>query len=167
MKHALIALTLAATAAPAFAADFSFVRNDGTENPFTFSIATSPTPDASTATWFEVDGVSTNEAGPFGPLVYPADYTFYTDADGGGFWNVFTAYFSKQVFGGTTAAPTFYNGVYDLSDFGGGPTVGTLTITNAVDAPGGVPEPASWALMLTGFGAAGVAMRRRAKLVTA
>ncbi|MBS0505586.1 MAG: PEPxxWA-CTERM sorting domain-containing protein [Proteobacteria bacterium] len=30
------------------------------------------------------------------------------------------------------------------------------------DARGGVPEPASWALMISGFGLAGVAMRRRA-----
>ena len=29
------------------------------------------------------------------------------------------------------------------------------------DAGGGVPEPATWALMLTGFGLAGVALRRR------
>ena len=29
------------------------------------------------------------------------------------------------------------------------------------DANGGVPEPATWALMLTGFGLAGVALRRR------
>jgi PEP-CTERM motif len=30
-------------------------------------------------------------------------------------------------------------------------------------APGGVPEPASWALMLTGFGLVGAAARRRSK----
>ena len=68
-----------------------------------------------------------------------------------------------QLFGGTAAAPTFYNGVFDLSDFSGGPAIGTLTITNGATLPGGVPEPASWALMVTGFGAAGMARRRRSR----
>ena len=37
-----------------------------------------------------------------------------------------------------------------------------ITISNSVDAPaGGVPEPASWALMILGFGGVGAAMRRR------
>jgi len=29
------------------------------------------------------------------------------------------------------------------------------------EAPGAVPEPASWALMIAGFGLVGIAMRRR------
>jgi hypothetical protein len=32
---------------------------------------------------------------------------------------------------------------------------------------GGVPEPASWALMIGGFGLAGAALRRRKALVAA
>lgn len=167
MLRKLAALAVLAMPVPALAADFSFVRSDATENPFTFSIATNPTPDASSATTFDIYGVSTNEAGEFGPLVYDANYTFYTDENGGGFLNSFTAYFSRQVFGGATSAPIFYNGSYDLSDFGGGPLVGTLTITDAANAPGGVPEPASWALMVAGFGAAGAALRRRPKAIAA
>ena len=42
--------------------------------------------------------------------------------------------------------------------FAGGPA-GTRFGT--LNAPGGVPEPASWALLLTGFGMIGTAMRRR------
>ena len=34
-----------------------------------------------------------------------------------------------------------------------------VTLTNAI--PGGVPEPASWALMIAGFGLVGAAARRR------
>jgi hypothetical protein len=37
----------------------------------------------------------------------------------------------------------------------------TLTVTS--DAPSGVPEPATWALMIAGFGGAGAALRRRAR----
>nr|MEA2798426.1 hypothetical protein [Phenylobacterium sp.] len=38
---------------------------------------------------------------------------------------------------------------------------------SGVPVPGGVPEPATWALMLTGFFGAGAALRRRQKLTAA
>jgi hypothetical protein len=38
---------------------------------------------------------------------------------------------------------------------------GSLDVTYDSTAPGGVPEPASWALMIAGFGLAGAALRRR------
>ena len=44
-------------------------------------------------------------------------------------------------------------------------TTGVLTRT--VFAAGGVPEPASWALMIGGFGLAGAALRRRRAVVAA
>ena len=158
---ALGALMLATS--PAFAADFAFTSNDPLTNPFTFKAATSPNPDQSDATSFSLLGVSTNEAGPFGPLVYDADYKFYTDDAFGGFENGFVAYYSRQLFGGTAAAPIFYNGVFNLSDFSGGPTVAKLTITNGAVAP--VPEPAAWALMLVGFGVIGGTLRARSRKV--
>jgi hypothetical protein len=37
----------------------------------------------------------------------------------------------------------------------------SLKLDDGISAPGGVPEPASWALMLGGFGLLGAAMRRR------
>lgn len=43
----------------------------------------------------------------------------------------------------------------------------TLSIRTLSDGPPVVPEPASWALMITGFGLVGVAMRRRSAVVTA
>ena len=57
-----------------------------------------------------------------------------------------------QLFTGTTANPTFRTGTFALSGFGGESY--TLTIA-------GVPEPASWAMMIGGIGAAGGALRRR------
>ena len=42
----------------------------------------------------------------------------------------------------------------------------TFTLTPG-NANGGVPEPASWALMIGGFGLAGAALRRRRSVVTA
>lgn len=53
-------------------------------------------------------------------------------------------------FGGTSATVGFDNFEFN-------------TVT-AVPLTGGVPEPASWALMITGFGLAGAALRRRRTL---
>ena len=53
------------------------------------------------------------------------------------------------------------NGVLELFywDFDGGDNIGSLVVT-AVSA---VPEPSTWFMMLTGFGLAGFALRRRAQ----
>lgn len=37
----------------------------------------------------------------------------------------------------------------------------SFTLTRAAPATGGVPEPASWALMILGFGGVGASLRRR------
>jgi len=42
---------------------------------------------------------------------------------------------------------------------------GTLTFTYTPTATGAVPEPATWAMMLMGFGMAGYGLRRRARSV--
>jgi hypothetical protein len=48
----------------------------------------------------------------------------------------------------------------------GGEAVRHIEVDRAPNLPG-VPEPASWALMISGFGLAGVALRRRRALVVA
>lgn len=75
---------------------------------------------------------------------------------------------------GSEARYTFYNfavgafsanGVYETITFGanqhGFLTVSGIGDTGGGGATGGVPEPATWALMILGFGAAGAALRRR------
>lgn len=57
------------------------------------------------------------------------------------------------------------NGVYETVIFGSDQH-GVLTVSGIADTGGGgpgpgVPEPATWALMILGFGAAGTALRRR------
>jgi len=59
------------------------------------------------------------------------------------------------------------------TDFNQGPTggdnlgtskaqiTGTFTLSNVTSPVGGVPEPATWGLMITGFGMAGATLRRR------
>ena len=68
------------------------------------------------------------------------------------------ASFSKATFalGATNHSIT---GIASLSPFGGG---GGYFIVRAVQ--GAVPEPASWAMMLAGFGIVGGAMRRRQRM---
>jgi hypothetical protein len=55
------------------------------------------------------------------------------------------------LFTGTNAAPTFKTGTFTLFSEDGR---STLTIA-------AIPEPASWGLMIAGFGAVGFALRRR------
>jgi hypothetical protein len=50
---------------------------------------------------------------------------------------------------------------YDGNFYGGASEVGGPATFNLSLAPGGVPEAATWAMMLVGFGAVGAAMRRR------
>jgi PEP-CTERM motif len=61
--------------------------------------------------------------------------------------------YNTVLYSGSPSAPHFDVGVYPLSTVDGGTNDVSLSIT-------GVPEPASWVLMLTGFGLIGAAMRR-------
>ncbi len=63
-----------------------------------------------------------------------------------------------QLFSGTTARPTFHTGTFLLADFSDGPEDNTLVISEANAA---IPEPATWAMMIAGFGLIGSALRRR------
>ena len=65
-----------------------------------------------------------------------------------------------------TASGTFYGYAFTTNNVLN--TVGFESVADrAVTATQGVPEPASWALMLGGFGLAGTAMRRRRRLTSA
>ena len=55
------------------------------------------------------------------------------------------------------------NSIYGLR-FGGSYILVTGTATGVVPPPSGVPEPATWAMMMLGFGAMGFALRRRQKV---
>ena len=61
----------------------------------------------------------------------------------------------------TVNAPSagLYNFTLAYGETAGGPAVLRFNVNGS---PGGVPEPASWALLMTGFGMVGFAMRRRA-----
>lgn len=51
---------------------------------------------------------------------------------------------------------------YVRGNFGGGPDIGLIGANRPLGTVPGVPEPASWAMLIAGFGLVGVASRRRA-----
>lgn len=63
-----------------------------------------------------------------------------------------------QIYSGTEDAPAFRPGVFQLTDFYN-PNNYTLTISGVNGAA--VPEPATWTMMILGFGMVGAALRRR------
>jgi hypothetical protein len=66
-----------------------------------------------------------------------------------------------------TAVGVTFAGIAQSVDFGGSANqVAFADITLGSAVAGGVPEPASWALMLSGFGMVGGAMRSRRKAAT-
>lgn len=65
--------------------------------------------------------------------------------------------FALELKTGLLAANTFYRFRYTANLPNGGNVSGTASFRNAV------PEPATWALMMLGFGGIGLAMRRRQK----
>jgi hypothetical protein len=80
---------------------------------------------------------------------------------------------TTQVFYVPTGATKLYLGLADACGYNGGPScygdnLGSFTVTSTGVSPssGGVPEPATWALMLTGFGGMGAVLRRRRTATT-
>jgi len=73
----------------------------------------------------------------------------------------FAQFGGPTVFTGTLANPIFGPGTFSFTGF----TRGTLTVSQ-IAAAAAVPEPATWAMMLMGFGAVGFAMRRRPAVKT-
>ena len=96
------------------------------------------------------------------------ELTYFTLAAGGGLavadpaGTVLFSAFGEQLFTGSTARPEFRLGdfVFD-TDRNGGAIDGRLSVAEAV------PEPAGWALMITGFGLTGAVARRRARALPA
>ena len=75
----------------------------------------------------------------------------------------FTQFVGPALFSGTASAPIFSPGTFSLTSIVSGSS--TLTISAVAAA---VPEPATWAMMIFGFGAVGsmIRYRRRSTTVT-
>lgn len=162
---ASVAYAVCFTSIPASAAPllFNFSGPSGTA---LFQLDSNPTPDfASTFIGSDQFGFN-NVAGTFGDTPGTASVIRF----GNGIFaslsitapNLgFTQFSSPTLFTGSPNAPVFSTGSFTLVNpfFGNG----TLNISQAVAA---VPEPASWAMMIVGFGAIGLARRRRGSRVS-
>lgn len=169
-RFTVLALCLAGTAIPTAAAAQNY-RFDVTDpdstlggqpfTPYHFFLPKAPTPGTfdSNATSFVIVGLTYGTT--FSDVTVFDTFTFYNGPKAsmpsfGGFDDLENIYEGPQLFTGPTNAPTFRLGSFTLDNFGSG---ATLVISDP-NAPAGVPEPASWALMLTGFAATGWVMRR-------
>lgn len=66
-----------------------------------------------------------------------------------------------------TAVGVAFGGAAMSIDFGGTANqTGFDNVTFGSDRPGAIPEPATWAMMITGFGMAGAVLRRRRQVAT-
>lgn len=161
-----MATAMVVAASPAYAARllFDFSGPSGTAM---FQLDSNPTPDSS-QTFIGSDQFSfSNVAGTFGGVAGTAS----TISFGNGIFSSlsitapnlgFTQFNSPTLFTGSPATPTFLTGSFTLVN----PFFGNGRLTISPVAVAAVPEPATWAMMLVGFGGIGFAMRRRSKVRT-
>lgn len=155
MKHFIpfIAAAAAVFTAPADATllDYTLIGNGS----LSWQIDSDRTPDASDGNGFTFDNVSFANSNS----TVQAAIEFRTLGNSGGFDITADAghvvAYGAQLFSGLTSDPTLLTGVFSL--YSG---IYTLTVAPAA-SPSPAPEPASWAMMIGGFGVVGATMRRR------
>ena len=159
----------------AYMADWELDSNPGTFYPAYDGVNSDPT--------FYGDAISfaiSNARGNFpGTTQVTSSWMTYYDGGAGGGFNLFDPYdpapvyvlgtyvdaisaTSEALFTGPLTNPVFKTGTFNFIDNVSGNAV-TLTISPVPVSP--VPEPAGWAMMITGFGLLGGALRiRKAKV---
>jgi hypothetical protein len=156
-----VAIMALAASAPANASQlmFDFAGPSGTAS---FQLDSSPTPDYVNSFltgngqfgFNNVAGIFNGMAGVastinFGEGIYAS---LNIVAPGLGF----TQFSNPQLFTGSLDAPTFLTGSFTLAN----PFLGDGTLTIS-PVSGAVPEPATWVMLMLGFGLVGAAMRYR------
>lgn len=129
----------------------------------TFSLDSSPIPTSvSNNEYFRTDGINSLLDGHASTLdIGFSSSTYYLGADlliSPSVGKLFITT-GMQLYTGTETAPTFKIGTFKLGGF----KIGSFSSPsgyNITIASSAVPEPATWAMMLAGFGMVGLAMRR-------
>jgi hypothetical protein len=187
-----VALLVSLAAYPAMAGNVHFTLTDNRfGSSLSWALPASPLPDFADDEGFDVDGPvfgGAQDPDLGDGLAFLFGFTFFTGGDvfGGGLQFSGAVFFpdlsgdafpfsvnalGDQLFTGTTDAPTFRLGTFQLTDdnsggdCGCGPQVTAAVASDyTLNISGGVPEPATWALMIAGLGATGGALRRRRAL---
>ncbi|WP_294058572.1 PEPxxWA-CTERM sorting domain-containing protein [Sphingomonas sp.] len=154
IKFLLLALLATLVAAPANATQLLYTLTGAGPlgAKITFQIKDEPDPTASNALGFTLDGVTVN----LGPLSGIRTIAFVNTGglqirNGGTTVLGLAGGASPRLFTGTTGNPTMKTGDFTLTG-----SSGTYLLHVAA-----VPEPATWAMLILGFGAIGVALRTR------
>ncbi|HMI18528.1 MAG TPA: PEPxxWA-CTERM sorting domain-containing protein [Sphingomonas sp.] len=121
-----------------------------------FSFMTSGTGFAGYTGQLRVDFYNADSGGGFGLISYPDSLPDYAGMANGGALTVETA---PVLYTGTLDTPQIKTGVFDMIDVYHTDIHYRVTI-----AEGGVPEPATWAMMVGGFGLVGATMRGRKRI---
>ena len=160
-----VALSGAAMSVPAQAQALNFVLTGARTATFTLP---SSTPNSSTSSFIGDQIFFNNIFGTFGGTAGNANISFGTNLVST--FQIqsptlgFTQLTGPALFSGLAFSPTFNLGTFNLSGgFSSGAS--TLTISRA-SVVAAVPEPATWAMMLLGFGAIGFSVRRRRPAVS-
>lgn len=147
-----VAVTVAAQAE---AAPYTFVITGSQTIEFVLDSSPTPgyiNPDADSFVLFGVAGTVNGQADTFSLGFGGPSFTTNFGLFGSGVLsNFFTT--GDALYTGSKSVPTFKLGTFTLTPTTAGPNY-SLTIS-------AVPEPASWAMLLAGFGALGAAVRRR------
>lgn len=168
LRVGVAALALAASA-PALALTYNFDLSGSRSAMFSINAARAPDSFTPFQTFFE------DTPGVYSGTPATADISFSKNFFGGptgGFEAInlsllgFSQFVSSEVlFTGTTAKPVFKTGTFALSSIVSGAS--TLKITTSGVQGSTVPEPATWALFVMGFGLVGRALRRRRPVTVA
>lgn len=168
-----IALAAAAAslafAAPANAAQYLFTMTGGYEA--SWQMDSNATPDSYFGWMAKFSNVTGTFQGLTGSSVTIDFYGNLPGWDGltisdNGTGSVLADAFGHMLFSGPNSAPTFLLGTYDLTNNLSWPNANPVQLVISEVPGGAVPEPATWALMILGFGAVGFAMRRRQQVAT-
>ena len=155
------ACSSAASAVPLL---FNFSGPSGTA---VFQLDSNPTPNTSTAFLGSTQFSFTNVAGTFGGVTGTASTISFGSGSIYSSFSLtapnlgFTQFSNPTLFTGPQTSPTFLIGSFTLINpfFGNG----SLIISAA---PGAVPEPAMWGMMILGLGMVGGSLRRRRNVTT-
>ena len=130
-----------------------------------FELPSTPTPNNFSSSAFGAQVQFLDVAGTFGGVGGTATIGFGTgiiaDLDISGTPLGFTQFAGPDIFSGSAETPTFAPGVFELTSIVSGDSTLTISLAPSEAASGTVPEPASWVMLLTGLGFAGLRLRCR------